>query len=193
MTTAYSIIWVYLNVPNQLGICIIFCVLLLLKKTQNVVMNILEVTLVHRIIKEKFNVIFFLSCRGPSPSPVSSAPKIGKPLPAEALPSRPAAPEPPVRIPTAAEVTRLSAAASGARWQLSKPGLQARRDPPCTAAAPCARPQYLSAGGGAQEASTIPSPSQVSALGLERVEGGVEVWAALPCLRVRDWRHRKTY
>lgn len=118
--------------------------------------------------KKNLNVITFVPCRGPSPSSVSSALKIWKPLPAEALPTRPAAPEPPVGIPTAAEITRFSTAAPGIQRWLSKPGLQARCHPPHTAPAPCARAQHLPTGRRVQEASTTPPPSQVSTSGSDR-------------------------
>ena len=130
------------------------------------VMNILKVTLVHCLIGPKriWMESFFSPCRGPSPSSVSSAPKIWEPLPAEALPTRPATPEPSVWI-TTAEITRVSPALPCIWRQLSKPGPQVERTLYLAAPAPCAGPQCLPTGRRGQEASITPSPSQVSALG----------------------------
>nr|XP_020143460.1 synapsin-3 isoform X5 [Microcebus murinus]XP_020143461.1 synapsin-3 isoform X5 [Microcebus murinus] len=97
----------------------------------------------------------------PRPPPqVSPAPEVRKPLPAEAVPARPAAPEPPVRISAAAKIARLSAAVPGIRRRLPKPGPQAGRRPPLAAPAPGAGPEHLSAGRGVQEACAAPPPPQ---------------------------------
>lgn len=141
--------------------------------TKNTVMSILEATSVHSNFqpKKNLNVVIALPCRGTSPSTVSSALKIWEPLPTEALPTRPAAPEPPI-----------STAVPGIQWQFSKPGLQARLPPHLAAPAPNSRPQPLPAGRRVK-ASTAPPPSQVSAFGLGRKRVG---WGAgeLSCLRV---------
>lgn len=142
-------------------------------------MNILEAVLVHKhvYLQKNSEVIISFPCRGPSPNSSSAA--LWKPLPAEALPARPAAAEPPIRISSAAEIPRLSAAVPGVQWQLSKPGLQARCPPHLPVPAPRSRPKCLPTGGRVQEASPAPPSSQVSALGLGRVEGGVGLRAEL--------------
>lgn len=144
-------------------------------------MNILEAVLVHKhvYLQKNLDVIISFPCRGPSPNSGSAARTLWKPLSAEALPARPAAAEPPIRISAAAEIPRISAAVPGVQWQLSKPGLQARCPPRLPVPAPRSRPKCFPTGGRVQEASTAPPSSQVSALELGRVEGGVGLWAEL--------------
>lgn len=115
--------------------------------------------------------------REPSSSSVSPAPKVQKPLPAEALPTRPTATESPIQLATAAEVARLPAASPSVRWWLPKPDSQAGCNPPLAAPAPGAGPQHLPAGRGAQEGSAAPSSSQVSAWPIGKGMGDVGVQA----------------
>ena len=174
MTIAHSITWMYLNAPvSSPMVACLYCFQFFTGR-ENPVMNILEVTLAHSLIYPKriWTISFFSPCRGPSSSSVSSTPKIWKPLPAEALPTRPAAPEPSVWIATA-EITGVSPALPCSWRQLSKPGPQAERTPYLATPAPRAGPQHLPTGRRGQEASITPPPSQVSAVGPGRSESGL--------------------
>lgn len=180
IATGYSITWMYLNVPDQFSdwALTLFSAFRCYKKncSEHPRSNICAQPY---LSQEKLERNHFSPCRGPSPNSVSSAPANREPLPTEALPARPAAPQLPVGVSTAAEIARLTTAVPGIRREFSKPGRQARRSPRLTAPAPRSRPQCLPTGGRLQEASTTPPSSQVGALGSGRVEGGVGVRAEL--------------
>lgn len=151
-------------------------------------MNILEGIFVGPFYycQEHLKRIIVSPCRGSSPSSVSATPKIWKPLPTEALTSRPAAPEPLVGISTAA-IPRIPPAVQGIQWQLCKPGLQARHRPPQPTPASHTGPQHLPTGRGDQEIYTTPSPSQVSALEIGEGIGGTGCGPGYEYIMVMGW------